>query len=67
MAATTLAKIKIDMPCPMPRWVMSSASHMTKAVPAVRHQDHEAARGKLNFGIRSTVVPSSAASCPWKA
>jgi hypothetical protein len=35
MAATTLAKIRMDIPCPMPRWVMSSASHMTKAVPAV--------------------------------
>ena len=23
------------MPWPMPRWVISSASHMTKAVPAV--------------------------------
>jgi len=26
------------MPWPMPRWVMSSASHMTKAVPAVRQR-----------------------------
>ena len=34
--ATTLAKIRIDMPWPMPRWVISSASHMTNAVPAVR-------------------------------
>ena len=29
------AKIRIDMPLPMPRWVMSSPSHMTMAVPAV--------------------------------
>ena len=36
MPATTLAKIRMDMPWPMPRWVMSSPSHMTKAVPAVR-------------------------------
>ena len=35
MPDTTLAKIRIDMPWPMPRWVMSSPSHMTKAVPAV--------------------------------
>jgi hypothetical protein len=35
MPATTLAKMSRLMPWPMPRWVMSSASHMTKAVPAV--------------------------------
>ena len=67
MAATTLAKIRIDIPCPMPRWVMSSASHMTKAVPAVRHRTMKAARAKLNFGIRSMEVPSRAESWPWKA
>ena len=32
---TTDVKIRIDMPLPMPRWVMSSPSHMTSAVPAV--------------------------------
>ena len=32
---TTDAKIRIDMPLPMPRWVMSSPIHMTSAVPAV--------------------------------
>jgi hypothetical protein len=36
--ATTLAKIRIDMPWPMPRWVISSASHMTKAVPGGQGQ-----------------------------
>ena len=50
MAATTLAKIRIDIPCPMPRWVMSSASHMTKAVPAVRHMTMKAASGKAELG-----------------
>ena len=33
---TTDAKIRIDMPLPMPRWVISSPSHMTSAVPAVQ-------------------------------
>ena len=32
---TTDAKIRIDMPLPMPRWVISSPSHITSAVPAV--------------------------------
>ncbi len=67
MAATTLAKIRIDIPCPMPRWVMSSASHMTKAVPAVRMRTMNSASGQVNFGMRSTLVPSSAESWPWKA
>ena len=31
-----LAKIISEMPLPMPRWVMSSPSHMTRAVPTVR-------------------------------
>ncbi len=44
MPATTLAKIRMDIPWPMPRWVMSSASHITKAVPAVRVMTMKAAR-----------------------
>ena len=31
-----LAKIMSEIPLPMPRWVMSSPSHMTRAVPTVR-------------------------------
>ena len=42
--ATTLAKIRIDMPWPMPRWVINSASHITKAVPAVRVRTMKPAR-----------------------
>ena len=67
MAATTLAKIRIDMPWPMPRWVMSSASHMTKAVPAVRISTMKSASGQLKVGIRSMLVPRRAESWPWKA
>ncbi len=33
---TTEAKIRIDIPLPIPRWVISSASHITSAVPAVQ-------------------------------
>ena len=44
MPATTLAKMMIDIPLPMPRWVMSSPSHMTKAVPAVRVRQMNAPR-----------------------
>ena len=35
MRDTTDVKIRIDMPLPIPRWVMSSPSHITSAVPAV--------------------------------
>ncbi len=55
------------MPWPMPRWVMSSASHMTKAVPAVRQRTMNTPRGTVNFGMRSMLVPSRAESWPWKA
>ena len=41
---TTDAKIRIDMPLPMPRWVISSASHITSAVPAVHVSTMTAAR-----------------------
>ena len=45
------------MPWPMPRWVISSASHMTKAVPAVRISTMNRASGQLKLGIRSMLVP----------
>ena len=32
---TTEAKMRSDMPLPMPRWVMSSPSHISSDVPAV--------------------------------
>ena len=54
---TTDAKIRIDMPLPMPRWVMSSASHMTIAVPAVHVSTMSAALPAVKFGMRSW---------PWK-
>ena len=54
---TTDAKIRIDMPLPMPRWVMSSASHMTTAVPAVHVSTMSAAFPASKPGIMSW---------PWK-
>ncbi len=33
--ATTEAKMIIDMPLPMPRWLISSAIHISTAVPAI--------------------------------
>ena len=44
---TTVAKIRIDMPLPMPRWVMSSPIHMTTAVPAVMREHDEQHAGHV--------------------
>ena len=38
------------MPLPMPRWVMSSPSHMTSAVPAVHVRTISAARAGVEVG-----------------
>jgi hypothetical protein len=57
MPATTLVKIRMDMPWPMPRWVISSPSHMTKAVPAVMVITMSSTRGTVKFGIRSMLSP----------
>ena len=65
--ATTLAKIRRLMPWPIPRWVISSASHMTKAVPAVMMATMNRPSQRLNLGMRSMLKPSSASSWPWKA
>ncbi len=59
MPAVTLAKMMMDMPLPMPRWVMSSPSHITKAVPAVSVRQMNPPFHKVKLGIRSTfLVPS---------
>ncbi len=50
---TTAAKIRSDMPLPIPRWVMSSPSHMMNAVPAVSVKTMSSTRQALKFGIRS--------------
>ena len=36
MPDTTEAKMIIDMPLPMPRWLISSPIHISTAVPATR-------------------------------
>ena len=38
------------MPLPMPRWVISSPSHMTSAVPAVHVRMISAALHAVKFG-----------------
>ena len=56
--ATTWVKIRIDMPLPMPRSVISSPSHMITAVPAVM----------VTTMIRKVEVPSLCSSVrvqPW--
>ena len=53
-AATRIdAKIKIEMPLPMPRFVMSSPIHMSSTVPAVSET------------MMSTSSPEPAFSAPW--
>ena len=47
---TTEAKISSDMPLPMPRWVMSSPSHMSRAVPAVSVSTTSSTRPALKSG-----------------
>ena len=50
---TTDAKIRIDIPLPMPRWVISSPIHITVAVPAVQTSTIRPARQKLKPGMKS--------------
>ena len=51
------------MPLPMPRWVMSSASHITTAVPAVKMRMMNSTRGAVKSGMRSMLLPVPN-SCP---
>ena len=57
----TLVKIRIDMPLPTPRCVMSSPSHMIMAVPAVSVSTISAMFGGVNVpggnGSGSPVPP----------
>ena len=54
MREMTAAKMMIDMPLPMPRWVMSSPSHITSAVPAVHVMTISNAFHAVKFGMKST-------------
>ena len=53
-------KISSDMPLPIPRWVISSPSHMTSAVPAVQVRMMSPALNAVKWSIR-TRVPAAAA------
>ncbi len=46
----TLTKMITDIPLPIPRWVMSSPSHMMKAVPAVSVNTMNTTRGAVKWG-----------------
>ena len=50
---TTDEKIRIDMPFPMPRWVINSPSHITIAVPAVHVRTMSAAFPAVKSGMRT--------------
>ncbi len=54
---TTEVKINSDMPLPMPRWVMSSPIHISKAVPVVSVSTTTKTVQALNSGRRS-IVPT---------
>ena len=47
------AKMRIEIPLPMPRFVISSPSHMSSTVPAVSET------------MMSTIWPEPACSAPW--
>jgi hypothetical protein len=57
-------KIRIDMPLPMPRWVMSSPIHMMRAVPAVSVRTMSRTRGTVKSGTRSRLVDTLAKKPP---
>ncbi len=50
---TMLTKMMSDIPLPMPRWVMSSPSHMMSAVPAVIVMTMMSTRRGVYSGMRS--------------
>ena len=53
--ATMLAKIISEMPLPMPRWVISSPSHITSTQPAVRVTTITMTRPKVKFSTTSAL------------
>ncbi len=55
--AAIWVKIRIDMPLPMPRSVMSSPSHMMIAVPAVIVRTMVRITGQPSFGMIGVVQP----------
>ncbi len=53
---TTEAKMSSDMPLPMPRWLISSPIHISRAWPAVRVSTTMITRNGVNTGRTSTPV-----------
>ena len=54
MPATTEAKMTIDMPLPMPRWLISSPIHISTAVPATSVGMIRYPRGQMPSGSSGT-------------
>ena len=54
---STDTKISTDMPLPIPRCVISSPSHITRAVPAVSVSTTSITRGTVKCGMRSNWAP----------
>ncbi len=54
-----LTKMISDMPLPMPRWVMSSPSHMMTAVPAVMERMTVSVRCRSPDGIKAPASPTN--------
>ena len=50
-------KMMIDMPLPIPRWVISSPSHMMSPVPAVRVSTTSAIRAGVMSTVNRSMVP----------
>ena len=64
MAATTLEKIRIDMPLPMPRWVMSSAEPHDNRSTGGEDEDDEQNVGRCEVGDEVDVAAGVAKSWP---
>ena len=56
--AMMLPKIKSDMPLPMPRWVISSPSHMISAVPATNVRTMSTSSPNVNFTFAPRLISS---------
>ena len=54
MRDTIEAKMSSEIPLPIPRWVISSPSHISSTVPAVSEMTMRNTLARLKFGISVT-------------
>ena len=59
MRDTMFAKIRSEMPLPMPRWVISSPIHIKSTVPAVSEITISSTLARLKFVITLTPADCS--------